>query len=140
VVQTRGFDGVPVEGPEPLPVRVDRRRIQQVLSNLLENAQRYAGGATHVRLEQVPAGDGGERVRVRVEDRGPGVAPAEREAIFERFARGRASESPNSPAGTGLGLAVTRQHVELHGGRIWVEDRPGGGASFVVELPEVPAA
>jgi len=141
VVRTRGYDGVAVSTPGPVPARVDRRRIEQVLSNLLENARRYAGGATEVRLERRDAdGDeeAGEWIRVRVEDRGPGVPPAERDAIFERFVRGRAAEAPESPRGTGLGLAVTRQHVELHGGRIWVEDRPGGGASFVVELPPEP--
>jgi len=139
VVRTRGYEGVPVDGPQPVPARVDRRRIVQVLSNLLENAQRYAGGATAVRLERVDLDDSVGMVRMRVEDRGPGVAPGERDAIFDRFARGRASESPDSPPGTGLGLAVTRQHVELHGGRIWVEDRRGGGAAFIVELPEEPA-
>jgi two-component system sensor histidine kinase MtrB len=132
LLHQRGYTDVALEADGVGPVHVDRRRVEQVLSNLLENAARYAGGATDLRIE-----DGGETaaVRLRVEDRGPGVPPAEREVIFGRFRRGRAAETADAPDGSGLGLALSRQHVELHGGRLWVEDRPGGGASFVVELP-----
>ena len=129
LVHQRGYDAVAIEADGVGPVEVDRRRFEQVLSNLLENASHYAGGATDLRIEQ-----DGPTVRVTVQDRGPGVPPAERDGIFDRFQRGRAAEAAGAP-GSGLGLALSRQHVELHGGRIWVEDRPGGGASFVVELP-----
>jgi len=129
LVRLRGYDAVAIEADGTGPVQVDRRRVEQVLSNLLENAAHYAGGATDLRIEHH---DGA--VRMRVEDRGPGVPPGERDAIFGRFERGSAAESAGAP-GSGLGLALSRQHVELHGGRIWVEDRPGGGACFVVELP-----
>ncbi|MHB1138123.1 MAG: sensor histidine kinase, partial [Microthrixaceae bacterium] len=58
----------------------------------------------------------------------------EGEAIFGRFRRGAAADGPGAPRGTGLGLALSAQHVQLHGGEIWVEDRDGGGARFVVAL------
>ena len=61
-----------------------------------------------------------------MQDRGPGVTDAEREAIFSRFRRGTAADSPGAPRGTGLGLALSAQHITLHGGRMWVEDRDGG--------------
>jgi len=125
--------GVPVEVEgHPDVVRVDKRRIRQVLMNLLVNAERYAGGAEAVRVTEAPTA-----VRVRVEDRGPGVPPEEREAIFGRFARGRAAAVESTVRGSGLGLALAREHAELHGGRLWVEGRSGGGAAFVLEIPSV---
>jgi two-component system, OmpR family, sensor histidine kinase MtrB len=134
ISRSRGYEGVRLDADGGVMAEVDRRRIEQVVSNLLENAARYGGGATDLVLES-PESDDGQVVRIKVEDRGPGVAPAERETIFQRFERGRAARDPDAPRGTGLGLALARQHVELHGGQVWVEDRPGGGASFVVELP-----
>ena len=112
---------------------VDRRRFQRVIANLVENARRYAGGPTRIQVD----GDAA-MVRVAVEDAGPGVPHDERQAIFGRFNRGSAEPRPGEPKGTGLGLALVEQHVQLHGGRIWVEDAPGGGARFVVELPRRP--
>ena len=120
----------------PVRVEVDRRRLEQVLTNLLDNAGHYAGGATDVVVGVVGLdGDGASSAVIRVEDRGPGVNDTEREDIFARFRRGSAADSPGAPRGTGLGLALSAQHITLHGGRLWVEDRDGGGASFVVELP-----
>nr|WP_249419837.1 HAMP domain-containing sensor histidine kinase [Rhabdothermincola salaria] len=113
---------------------VDPRRIRQAMGNLLENADRYAGGPTRVILE--PGSEG--RVRIVVDDTGPGVAPEDRDAIFNRYERGRAHRDPDLPKGTGLGLALSAQHVSLHGGTITVEDAPGGGARFVIELPPTP--
>jgi len=132
VLAERGHDSVRVEvdGDGPWPVLLDRRRMEQVLSNLCENAAHYAGGATDVRIEAHGPG----RVAFVVEDRGPGVEAAERDQIFARFERGAAADHPGAPRGTGLGLALSAQHVQLHGGRIWVEERDGGGARFVVEL------
>jgi signal transduction histidine kinase len=69
-----------------------------------------------------------------VEDNGPGIARGERARIFERFARGSAARHK---VGTGLGLALVSEHAHAHGGEAWVEDRPGGGARFVVTLNEV---
>jgi len=75
-----------------------------------------------------------------VEDSGPGVPPSERTVIFDRFSRGREGGNRGADSGTGLGLALVDEHIRLHGGRVWVEDRPsvGGGARFVIELPAIP--
>lgn len=119
------------------PVLVDRRRMQQVLGNLVLNASRYAPEGTEIELRAERAGD---EVRFAVADEGPGVPTAERERIFDKFYRGERTKQHIS--GTGLGLAIARTLVELHGGRIWVEDRDGSGALFVVAIPyePVPAA
>jgi signal transduction histidine kinase len=111
-------------------ISVDKRRFERIFANLFENAQRYAGGATLLAVE-----DHGEFVRFVVEDNGPGIAPEERQRIFERFSRGTTGRRRGLGDGTGLGLAIVLQHVHQHGGRVWVEDRPGGGARFIVELP-----
>ena len=113
-------------------VRVDKRRFARVLANLLDNADKYAGGATEVTLELR-----GEVVQIAIEDRGNGVPEAEREVIFDRFSRGSESGNRASDSGVGLGLALVDEHVRLHGGQVWVEDRRDGqpGARFVVELP-----
>jgi len=133
-VGAAGGQSVPIEvdpGVERRKVVVDKRRIERVMTNLIENAQRYGGGATRVTVEGRDA-----TVRVAVEDHGPGVPPAERERVFERFARGSvAAGTRGAGGGTGLGLALVAEHVKLHNGRVWVEDTPGGGARFVVELP-----
>lgn len=118
-------------------VRADKRRIVRVIANLLDNAAKYGGGASSVELRQVD-----DRVQIAVEDRGPGVPEEDRERIFERFSRGVSAGRRGSSDGVGLGLALVAEHVRLHGGRIWVEDRADGepGARFVVELPvEEPA-
>jgi signal transduction histidine kinase len=123
---------VPVDVAPSTPgaVVVDRRRVGQVLTNLVDNAALYGGGATAVRLW----GDDGH-VCIAVDDAGPGVPPHEREYVFERFARGTSSGKPGAPPGSGLGLALSAGHVALHGGRISVGDAPEGGARFLVELP-----
>jgi two-component system sensor histidine kinase MtrB len=111
-------------------ISVDKRRFERIFYNLFENAARYGGGATLLAVE-----DHGALVRFLVEDGGPGIAPEERQRIFERFSRGTTGRRRGLGDGTGLGLAIVSQHVQQHGGRVWVEDRPGGGARFVVELP-----
>ena len=111
-------------------LEADPRRLHQILANLIQNARRYAGGETAV-IVDVDV----HTARISVEDSGPGVADEEKDAIFGRFARGAAAEVPGAPRGTGLGLALVAEHAALHGGRVWVEDRDGGGARFVVELP-----
>lgn len=118
-------------GAEGLLVNGDRRRLQRVLVNLLDNASAHGGGAVAVKVAKA----GPAQVEVCVEDAGPGVAPAERSAIFERFYRGAAAGRRGGSAGTGLGLSLVAEHVRAHGGSVEVADRPGGGARFVVRLP-----
>ncbi|HVA54034.1 MAG TPA: ATP-binding protein, partial [Acidimicrobiales bacterium] len=128
-----GAGGVPVDvDPSVSGVRlwVDKRRIERVVTNLVANAAQHAGGVT--RLAAEPGEDG---VRLVVIDRGPGVAPGERDRIFERFYRGQAAGQRGASDGTGLGLSLVAEHVRLHGGRVWVETGAGGENRFVVELP-----
>ncbi|MEV0154222.1 HAMP domain-containing sensor histidine kinase [Micromonospora sp. NPDC050686] len=115
----------------PTGWQVDRRRVEQILRNLLDNAVRYGGGPVAVRLSGAGSGVG----VVQVDDAGPGVPAADREVIFDRFVRGRAAHARAGTDGTGLGLALVAEHAAAHGGRARVDDRPGGGASFHVELP-----
>lgn len=139
-VNVVGGAGVPVrydEAVNDVVVRVDKRRFARVLANLLDNAQKYAGGATGVSVTRHD-----DTVRIAVEDEGTGVAEDEREIIFDRFSRGSESGNRSTDSGVGLGLALVDEHIRLHGGRVWVEDRPDGhpGARFVVELPIVETA
>ncbi len=113
----------------PTEVAIDKVRYERILGNLIDNAHNHGDGP--VRIEIAPCGDS-DRVSVAVEDAGPGVATSEHERIFERFARGSAARNR---IGTGLGLALVAEHSMAMGGHAWVEDRPGGGARFVVELP-----
>jgi signal transduction histidine kinase len=126
-------DGVSVAfvaDPDADVVEGDERRIRQVIFNLISNAVKFtpAGGAIEVDSSRV----NGE-VRVAVSDTGPGIAPQDRERIFDEFQQAEAGLDQRE--GTGLGLAVSRRLVELHGGRIWVESEPGNGSTFVFTLP-----
>ncbi len=109
---------------------VDKRRMERALGNIIENADRYAGGITRMSVEAV-----GDRIRYVLDDEGPGIPPEERAHVFERFARGATARARASGEGTGLGLSLVAEHVRLHKGDVWVEERPGGGARFIVELP-----
>ncbi|GAB1692860.1 sensor histidine kinase [Krasilnikovia sp. M28-CT-15] len=111
--------------------RVDRRRVAQMLGNLLDNAAAYGGGAVAVRLRF----DEGH-ASIEVDDEGPGVSPEDKPVIFDRFVRGRPSGTRAASDGTGLGLALVAQHAAAHGGTAQVLDRPGGGARFRIDLPE----
>ena len=149
-VSAAGVGAVPIMYDEDVSetiVKVDKRRFGRVIANLLDNAQKYAGGATRVQVVAIhdaePADDGassdgtGLKVRIAVEDEGNGVAEEERQIIFDRFSRGSEGGNRASDSGVGLGLALVEEHVKLHGGRVWVEDRPDdqSGARFVIELP-----
>ncbi|OLZ52733.1 sensor histidine kinase [Amycolatopsis keratiniphila] len=132
VLGSRDGSSARVEIDEEAPlVSADRRRIDRVVTNLLDNADRYGGGAVAVTVRRRD-----DRARIEVDDAGSGVPPALRERIFERFARGLHAGRRDRETGSGLGLAIVADHVHRHGGTVWVEDRPGGGARFVVELPE----
>jgi signal transduction histidine kinase len=113
-------------------IRADKRRLVRVITNLLDNARKYGGGATRVQVHKVPDG-----IQWAVEDGGAGVPDDERELIFDRFSRGAGSNRRAGSEGVGLGLSLVAEHVALHKGSVWVEDRPDGesGARFVVELP-----
>jgi signal transduction histidine kinase len=132
-----GASDVPLEMDEAAAetfLDVDKRRFERIISNLITNATRHAGGATRV---EVTRGDG--VVRIAVEDHGPGVPKEERSRIFERFARGSVTAGQRgSGSGSGLGLALVTEHLKLHHGTIVVEDVPGGGARFVIEVPVAP--
>jgi signal transduction histidine kinase len=111
-------------------VEGDERRIRQVIFNLLSNAVKFTppGGSVDVST----SGSDGE-VRVAVRDTGPGIAPEDRERIFEEFQQTAAGAEQRE--GTGLGLALSKRLVELHGGRIWVESEVGKGSTFLFTLP-----
>lgn len=128
---------IKLEHPErdrDLRVTADKRRLAQVITNLIDNANKYGGGATEITFRRI-----GDVVQITVEDEGPGVPPEDRKRIFDRFSRissdaGRRS----SDSGVGLGLSLVDEHVRLHGGRVWVTERIDGrtGARFVIELPD----
>jgi signal transduction histidine kinase len=113
---------------DALTVRGVPRLLRRAIRNLLENARRYGAGETS--LELASRGDAAE---IRVNDRGPGVPAALRERIFEPFYRLPGASERNG--GVGLGLALVKSISERHGGSVRCEDRPGGGASFVITLP-----
>jgi signal transduction histidine kinase len=129
-----GFSELPIDLPggngngARLTAVVDKLRFERILTNLLDNALHHGGGPTRISIEHTD----GPFLLVAVEDSGPGVARGERMRIFERFARGSAARHR---VGTGLGLALVAEHATAQGGDAWVEDRPQGGARFVVRVP-----
>jgi signal transduction histidine kinase len=130
-------DGVHVALALPLDVDVvtgDERRVRQVIFNLLSNAVKFtpAGGAVDVRAAQL----NGE-VTVSVADTGPGLAPEDHDRVFEEFQQTEAGVEQRE--GSGLGLALSKRLVELHGGRIWVDSELGKGSTFVFTLPARPS-
>jgi two-component system sensor histidine kinase KdpD len=119
---------VQVELPEGLPlVPCDAVLIEQALINLLENAAKYSQGPIEINATLGP-----EEVVVEVADRGPGIPPGEEARVFEKFHR---AIREGGPSGVGLGLAICRAIVAAHCGRIWAQNRDGGGASFRFSLP-----
>ena len=123
--------GAPAAGLSALPVQGVARLLRRVVRNLLENARRHAAGDISLTLAKTD----GEAV-IRVCDRGPGVPPALRERIFEPFYR--LPGSAEREGGVGLGLALVKAITQRHGGTVRCENRPEGGACFVVQLPLAP--
>ena len=122
-----------VKVPADLPqVEYDRDRLVQVIVNLLSNAAKFCDRERG--WVSVEAANEGDAVRVNVSDNGPGVPEADQPKIFERFQQ-VGNTMTEKPQGTGLGLAICRQIVERFGGRIWVENRPGKGATFSFLIP-----
>ena len=122
----RSPDLLDIDGAD-LGIDVDKQQLSRSVVNLLDNADRHGRGVAAVRVRRVR-----DHVRIDVDDHGPGVPDAERERIFERFVRGG---SRGSLPGSGLGLSIVAETVQSHGGQVWCEDAPGGGARFRVELP-----
>jgi signal transduction histidine kinase len=119
---------------------VDKRRVERIITNLLENARLYAGGATEVVVDDASAGS---HLTIAVVDAGPGIPPEERTKVFERFYRGVTSGRRGATDGSGLGLALVAEHVQRLGGDVAIEDGPDGiGSAFVITLPisEEPAS
>jgi signal transduction histidine kinase len=131
VLAASGADSVDVVvRPPGARFRADRRRLAQAISNIAQNAGRYAGGVTAASIEV-----GADGTAIHLDDSGPGIAPDERRAVLQRFVRGRAGRRAGTTSGTGLGLALASSHVELHGGTIVITDSPTGGARFTIWLP-----
>jgi two-component system sensor histidine kinase KdpD len=117
--------------PHDAVLLVDPVLIEQVLYNLLENAVKYTPDKARITLAAFREE---EETTMIVEDDGPGVDPGELERIFDKFYRGR-TVARGERGGVGLGLAICRTVIRLHGGRIWAENREGGGARFVFSIP-----
>jgi signal transduction histidine kinase len=117
----------------PVVVPVDAAKVERIVENLLGNTAKHtpAEASVWIRVEPVPDG-----VQIFFEDDGPGVPSELREQIFEPFLQG-ASPSSHAP-GVGVGLTLVARFAEIHGGRAWVQERDGGGASFRVFLPSEP--
>ena len=117
---------------EGLVVNVDAAKVERIVENLLANAARHtpAGSPLWIRV----TGERGGGVLIAVDDAGPGVPDDMKDAVFEPFRQG--DGGPNPSPGVGVGLSLVARFAELHGGSAWVEDRPGGGASFRVYLPD----
>jgi signal transduction histidine kinase len=123
-VRTTVADRVP-------PVRGDRERLRQVLTNLIDNAVKYSPPGDEVEVSVQP--ENGRSVRITVSDRGPGIPYDQQRLIFEKF--GRADVPGGSKPGSGLGLFIARSFAVAHGGTIEVDSRPGEGARFTLSLP-----
>jgi signal transduction histidine kinase len=116
----------------PPRVLLDRRRLERILGNLLDNAREHGDDASvEVRLDVIPDG-GDEWVEIVVADRGPGVAPDQLASLFERFHK---ADPSRTRGGSGLGLAIAREHARLLGGDLTAGLRPGGGMRFTVRIP-----
>jgi len=125
-----------IDAPDECRARFDPMRIEQVLTNLLDNALKYAApdATVEVAARQVECG-GRAMLEVAVSDDGPGIPDADRQRVFQAYVRGQAA----GPIGLGLGLALCKRIVEGHGGAITLGDRPGGGCRFAFTLPQAEA-
>ncbi|MGC3002054.1 ATP-binding protein [Streptomyces sp. G35A] len=126
-------DRVRVELPGGIRARLDPRRFDVVMANLVGNALRHGGAPVTVRLRTEARPPGPPVLITEVMDSGPGIRPASLPHIFDRFYKADAARTRS--AGSGLGLAITLENVRLHGGTVRAGNRPGGGAVFTVELP-----
>ena len=120
---------------EPVTVSIDPAKVERIIENLLSNAARHTPPETPVwvRVERAERGDG---VLLAVEDAGAGIPEDLRDSVFEPFRQG--PDAPPHAPGVGIGLSLVARFAELHGGKAWVEERPGGGSSFRVLIPDAP--
>ena len=120
------------DAAERTVIQADKRRLAQTIANLVDNATKYGDGQITVELDRID-----DIVMLAVEDEGPGVPHEERGQIFDRFSRGSAAGSRGPDSGSGLGLSLVAEHVGLHGGWVWVDDRTDRrpGARFLVAWP-----
>ncbi len=122
----------------PVPARVDRRRVEQVLINLVENAIKYSprGGDITITVNRAVGPDGqGSQAVLAVSDRGIGIAPHDLARVFERFYQAQGGRLHRGVRGLGVGLYIAREIVERHGGTMWVESAEGVGSTFYLTLP-----
>jgi two-component system, OmpR family, sensor histidine kinase MtrB len=130
VDQTAAAHAAPMADADgPVWVTTDRRRVERVLSNVIENANRYARGVRRILVTRV-----GDRVQVVIDDHGGGIPAQDRTRVFERFYRGRDARHLEGK-GSGLGLALVAEHLRLLGGSVHICDSPEGSGRFVVEIP-----
>lgn len=128
-VQRRTDRDVQLELERGLRVVVDAAKVERIVENLVGNAVKYTPAHAAIVVAMQREGDG---IRIRVDDAGPGIGAELRDAIFEPFRRGT---SASGVPGTGIGLSLVDRFSRMHGGRAWVEERPGGGSRFQVYLP-----
>ena len=132
-LQARGWSGVGTDVPAGLTARLDRRRFDIVLANLVGNALRHGGPPVTVTAGIQPDGRGSGPLAVEVRDRGHGLPPDAIPYVFDRFYKADTARARSE--GSGLGLAIAWENARLHGGHIDVGNHPGGGAVFTVSLP-----
>lgn len=120
-----GESVIEISDDVPNLMRLDKRRVERVLVNLIDNAEKHGRGVSRVQIQRA----GATGVAIAIEDCGPGVPVAERRAVFDRFHRG--ARQPADRQGSGLGLAIVAEHCRAHRGTVRVEDSPSGGARFV---------
>jgi two-component system sensor histidine kinase MtrB len=132
-LQARGWTDVGTEVPAGLTVRLDRRRFDVIVANLVGNALCHGGPPVEVTASIQPSGPGGTHLAVEVRDHGPGLPAAAIPHVFDRFYK--ADNARARSEGSGLGLAIAWENARLHGGRIEAGNHPGGGAVFTVHLP-----
>jgi len=132
-LRARGWFDVCTDVPAGLTARLDRRRFDVVLANLVGNAVRHGGPPVSVKAGIQPDGRGGEQLAMEVRDHGHGLPPAAIPRVFDRFYKADTARARSE--GSGLGLAIAWENARLHGGHLHAGNHPGGGAVFTVSLP-----
>ncbi len=132
-LRARNWAGVDSDVPAGLSVRLDRRRFDVIIANLVGNAVHHGSAPVTVRARIGPNGTGASELTVQVRDHGPGLPPDAIGHVFERFYKADTARSRSG--GSGLGLAIAWENARLHGGRIDAGNHPGGGAVFTLRLP-----